>query len=807
MPNAMIQSQQLSLKGLIKKYNAIVIPILQRDYAQGRRGEEELRTNFIKQLKDFLKSDKPFNDLDFVYGNVENNPIRFIPIDGQQRLTTLFLMHYYLSIHDGAYNEFQLDFGKKLPDGTYEALFSYETRTSSIAFCNALLNYAVDLYNLDKSDLNTYGKSLNNELIKTIKNQGWFIASWLYDPTIDSMLRMLDCLHHYFKDEFGLYAKLVSDDAPAITFRELPMRDNGLNDDLYIKMNSRGLNLTRFEKIKAKIIQELKKSKEVRALSRSSVETEKNTPLSQYFAYKIDTTWSYMFWPYHYDTEYRLYSKKYNLEKTYTVKEIDSRLLNFIASVAANYQAVRLGSKNLDLKLLDEPSSSSWSSFSAMDATFFTHLIDVFDAFGRSYDAFGIIPYRSDLAIDIKELFGQFLKSEFKDRVYERRIRFYAYYSFIIFHKDNLGDPNSEREIYEWCRIITNLTINNRYDSEADFCNVISNVDLLLEKSSKCGILHLLASKEEIPLRGVDQRQFKEERIKAKVILTGGQKWYDVIKIAENNQYLTGQIISILFLSGLENLYDNYILGGEFTLNEEQLSIFKQYSNYIDELFNENGLKPEFEKEQLFRRALLSKGDYSMWANSNKSLLNNRSRDVSWKRYLHQSPENLKELQALLNPKISNLKEFFEAEIADISVVDLNDWRGMLVTTPAMWDRLNWQDVQSRRFIRFWGENFNRHIYPLKLQRMSGEHYEMRTLYRYFTLIQNKDLKDYIEAISSCSDEYEPHIKFGNGELQFRVYYHYQQEFPWRIEFLNEDELVIKDDELESEILKIIKNN
>ena len=152
-------------------------------------------------------------------------------------------------------------------------------------------------------------------------------------------------------------------------------------------------------------------------------------------------------------------------------------------------------------------------------------------------------------------------------------------------------------------------------------------------------------------------------------------------------------------------------------------------------------------------------------------------------------------------------KLLFEAEIADISVVDLNDWRGMLVTTLAMWDRLNWQDVQSRRFIRFWGENFNRHIYPLKLQRMSGEHYEMRTLYRYFTLIQNKDLKDYIEAISSCSDEYEPHIKFGNGELQFRVYYHYQQEFPWRIEFLNEDELVIKDDELESEILKIIKNN
>ena len=37
--------------------------------------------------------------LDFVYGSKKNNV--FIPLDGQQRLTTLFLMHWYLGLKYG----------------------------------------------------------------------------------------------------------------------------------------------------------------------------------------------------------------------------------------------------------------------------------------------------------------------------------------------------------------------------------------------------------------------------------------------------------------------------------------------------------------------------------------------------------------------------------------------------------------------------------------------------------------------------------------------------------------------------------
>ena len=72
--------------------NRIVIPIIQRDYAQGRRDPEidRIRHRFLDSLYEAV-SDKPVT-LDFIYGDVDENGI-MTPLDGQQRLTTLFLRH------------------------------------------------------------------------------------------------------------------------------------------------------------------------------------------------------------------------------------------------------------------------------------------------------------------------------------------------------------------------------------------------------------------------------------------------------------------------------------------------------------------------------------------------------------------------------------------------------------------------------------------------------------------------------------------------------------------------------------------
>ena len=258
---------------------------------------------------------------------------------------------------------------------------------------------------------------------------------------------------------------------------------------------------------------------------------------------------------------------------------------------------------------------------------------------------------------------------------------------------------------------------------------------------------------------------------------------------------MTGQIISLLHLSGLEHSYDEYF--SEKALDyiifdqPDLLATFKRYSALINDLFIKDGLNPQYEEKQIFRRALLAKGDYSMSANTNVSLLNNGSRDVSWKRYLHQTPDNLRELSALLVPDITNLEQHLNAAIESRGVKDLNDWIGILVNTPQIWEKMNWYEVQSQRFIRFYGESgYKQRIYPLKHQRMNGEHYEMRSLYKYYCLNTNPTIfAQGINAKSSCSEEPDPYLQLSNGKIQFCIYYNYEEELPWRIELWKEDEL------------------
>lgn len=83
-------SKKISFWKLLES-KKIVIPIIQRDYAQGREGKEFLRERFLGQLFDALQEDAKPLVLDFVYGSVEEDTI--YPLDGQQRLTTLWLLH------------------------------------------------------------------------------------------------------------------------------------------------------------------------------------------------------------------------------------------------------------------------------------------------------------------------------------------------------------------------------------------------------------------------------------------------------------------------------------------------------------------------------------------------------------------------------------------------------------------------------------------------------------------------------------------------------------------------------------------
>ena len=247
--NTTIESADGSLK-----VNKIAIPIIQRDYAQGRITTEinRVRNRFLESLHKALE-EEPIT-LDFVYGDIDEAGV-MTPLDGQQRLTTLFLLHWYAAKKENIADE----------EYSYLKNFSYETRYSAREFCEELVEFV---------------PAFEDKLSKEIINQSWFPLEWKKDPTINSMLVMLDTIAEKFKDMEGIWDKLKSG---AISFYFLPIKDMGLTDELYIKMNSRGKPLTQFEHFKAELERSLKK-----------IDTDRAKQIMS----KIDITWTDMLWKY-----------------------------------------------------------------------------------------------------------------------------------------------------------------------------------------------------------------------------------------------------------------------------------------------------------------------------------------------------------------------------------------------------------------------------------------------------------------------------------------------------------------------------
>lgn len=266
-----MESNNKTFWELITSYK-INIPIIQRDYAQGRREEFEKRNRFLHSLFDALTQNKIL-DLDFVYGRIDDKV--FFPIDGQQRLTTLFLLHWYLSLRENIENITRQCLSK----------FVYDTRISSREFCKCLISEKIQLPLVIG----------NNELVDQIKDKHWFRKSWESDPTIDAMLTMIQAIHDKFYtiEDLSNWDKIVS--KRLITFQILDLGAKGfeLTDELYIKMNARGKQLTPFENFKANFIQFIDKNFKDSILQHP---IKGSISYSGYFSYKIEKEWTDLFW-------------------------------------------------------------------------------------------------------------------------------------------------------------------------------------------------------------------------------------------------------------------------------------------------------------------------------------------------------------------------------------------------------------------------------------------------------------------------------------------------------------------------------
>ena len=285
----------------IEKHD-IQVPVIQRDYVQGQaftNKEKEKRDDFVKKLMDALLPDGVPCHLDFVYGGRESfgsggampEDAPFLPLDGQQRLTTLFLLHWTLlqknapAAGDGN-EEAQQTFRSRM-----EALakFTYKTRISSGRFCRKLTGLQA---------------GSDRSLTAQIEEKYWYDPDMQADPTVKAMMQMLERMEEmldsepYCSQKAAMLANLYADSPKRITFDVLDMDQYNLTDGLYVKMNARGKELTAFENWKAGFID---------LIERSYTEDDEYPALAddlddmlreekERFSYRIEHEWNDVFW-------------------------------------------------------------------------------------------------------------------------------------------------------------------------------------------------------------------------------------------------------------------------------------------------------------------------------------------------------------------------------------------------------------------------------------------------------------------------------------------------------------------------------
>lgn len=503
------KKQILSFWELLKDYK-IEIPIIQRDYAQGRQEYDSIRNNFLNALKECILQNKNIN-LDFIYGNIVDNNI-FQPLDGQQRLTTLFLLHVYAYQKELNIDENVLSILKK---------FTYETRMSAREFCNAIVLHKFDI----KQD---------SQLSKNIIDSEWFFLSWKNDPSIRAMLNTLDNIHKEFCNISDLWKALI--DKKLITFYHLILEDFGLSDDLYIKMNARGKLLSSFENLKAEIQNKIKEN-----------DWEKTLSSLDKFAFKIDTKWTDFLW-----NNYRSNNK------------IDSAHMRLISSVIMH--GIALGYS--PLKGMDR--YSAIQKIQSQEINYEKNLVnylnkEVFDYLCNIYDLYSnlntknitpninLIMWRHNIE---KNLAFEILKktsNQLQDTAsYTHKVLFFAQNEYL------LNNDYIETKFNDWMRVVRNIVSRGDIDANGKRPDIIRSpetfsgaINLIKELSSGSENIYQYLYNHDIK-SSFAKEQMKEEKIKAEIVIKY-PKYKDLIFQIEDNELLRGKIMFALECANFRN--------------------------------------------------------------------------------------------------------------------------------------------------------------------------------------------------------------------------------------------------------------
>lgn len=692
---------QLFSKGIAERPGnyKLVIPIIQRDYAQGRDNDKanEVRHDFLNQLFDYMTAECGSHDLDFVYGTTSSaadssRKKEFIPLDGQQRLTTLFLIHLYLALRTKETDESKLFFKTmQVKNGNLtDSLFSYRTRTSAVEFCNGLIDDSNDYTEVFELDSATHKRIYKHNLSDYIRNSNWFYPDWMQDPTVSGMLTMLDAVDKRFdgQDLLFILRRLMSDNDPSVTFIFMNLEDYRLTDDLYIKMNSRGKPLTPFENFKAKYEQYIGRlekegsSEAIRDLHDEVVKRDNPVikTVKDNFAFNIDGKWANLFWKY---SREEIKQRESEIENKTNEKEsekdneglidrmlsetLDLKISRFITMALVNQFAMdhNTGREGIprelvDMKLLSFAALSKMDALSPDGVVLMTRMFELY-----SDRPLCIMPQWSIIYFDESEVLNSLISG--KEFTFTKRFLLYAYLRFRL----EFGDDKPEY-LVEWMRFLYNMTLDDNSIQDITritYRNAVVSVNKLLGllgKQEKPSIISLLSS-EEAPVE-VDffpDYQYKEEVLKSALFckdlknvlhslnrpdfdkpLEDMRSWGEIILNLESHPYFTGQIGFILKMAGISNYFK---IHNNLKWSDSDDSVYKdeviRFGRLASTVFSGGYTKRSMAKNALFERAMLAAHPEYLGHNflnsTNKSAgSNNLIRDVSWKSYLRLDAGN-----------------------------------------------------------------------------------------------------------------------------------------------------------------------
>lgn len=757
------------------------IPKIQRDYAQGRETESvrRKRKNLLTDMILVLYGHKQKLSFDFVYGYmmedgkicsikncddyIKHPNVVFAPLDGQQRLTTLFLFHWFFDR-----NDILIDSSKS------HSLFIYETRPTSEEFCNWLVQQNAcklitswrDLVekvqqsnkeneakwgDKDKPEYSInrlkYPKKNTPRLLDYITTLEDFKWDWHDDPNIRSMIVVIESIYNLITEMGKDYNVGVSkkENLDNITFQLLDdLECDG--DELFEKMNARGKALTHFEVIKSTLEEEL----ELQGIANDKVAND--------WRANIDNKWVDYYW----SSTIACKTEEPTLKD---VREVEARLETLILRMIAKSflnKEIKGTAPQGNTESLSYHEILCKSITDDMDSVV-DHYVDYalherslskkptqID-FNKVYNDIENILYREngqpwkDIFQKAKDSGFNFYKnsSTLLDNfltgkpTHNIRVMFYAALAYL--EKQNATDIFADSvklsNFIEWLRFVRNVYLaenktaglDNVNDANAAIRAIDNWLKNFFQEYNPQNGNEMLTFINTITPEGQEEGRIKEEKLKAGLRLQN-EDWNDTILEAERNNYLWGQIIAPLSWSKDEKDYN--------------IDKFKEYTKRLNEIFSDE--IDWSEKDIRIIQAMLCIEDYRACKEGLGSLLRfNNHRDFSWKRYLRDEKNGVhgKLFKVLIDDWISNyssndfipfLEQFIESKKGSISPYD---WRYFVINVKPDSLLAFWRDTVRANTRHVYSSNNDGHTYYFRSSTMRTTiRYEVVTSYLHMKL-------------------------------------------------------------------------